>query len=473
VKAHSANVAELANMIESVSGNVVPAGHYPFLEETANKRAQANGLRDLSAYVRALASGGLAEEWAALLNLVTIKESFFFRGPQQFEGLRTTIIPSLIDHRRDTRRLRVWSAGCAHGEEPGTIAIALAEHPLLVTWEWSIDATDVDVEALELARIGVYDERAVAGVPTELRKRYFTPRVGGSQLSPLLRQRIHYQQVNLVHEPFPVPKQPYDLIFLRNVLIYFRESSQRRVLAGLASSLAEDGYFFLGPAETLWRLTDAFDPVDLGTCFCYRRRQVSDTADELNQRANRQAILQKARASPRRIAPPSSPMPATAARPNAPKPTPPRPKPVAVPNPPPAAAPLDTHQRLAHAARLLAESRVGEAAEAIGEAVRVDPSDPAGRALEGFLHDLAGRAEEAIVSYRACLFLDQGLYQVRLLLADALRRLGWQARADHEYRQVLTDLDRHSGRELSVFAELPVAGREQARRRARHSMSKH
>ena len=264
---------ELARLVEEVSGNVVPPAHLPFLEQAAAARVRATGHRDLAAYVASLRRGALAGEWSALLPLVTINESYLYRTPQHFAALERVLLPALMAARADRRRLRLWSAGCARGEEPATLAIVLAETPALAGWDWRILATDVDEVALAAARGGRFGERAVANVPPGHRERHFERQGGEYVLAPALRSRIEYRVLNLVHEPLVAAGGPFDVLFLRNVLIYFRPESQRRVAAAVAQHLAPDGRLFLGPAETLWQLTDALEPVDLGDCFCYRPRE--------------------------------------------------------------------------------------------------------------------------------------------------------------------------------------------------------
>ena len=138
-------VAELAVLVERVSGNVILPGHYPFLAETAKRRAVALRLPGLQAYVRALAHGDIPGEWSSLLPHVTIKEPFLFRHPQHFAALADTILPRLAAARGRERAIRVWSAGCANGEEPTTLAIVLAECGALAGREWSVLAIQVTV----------------------------------------------------------------------------------------------------------------------------------------------------------------------------------------------------------------------------------------------------------------------------------------------------------------------------------------
>ena len=222
---------------------------------------------------RYLASLLVRAEWESLIPLVTIKESYFFRAPQQFEIIRREILPQILQARAQTRQLRIWSAACARGEEPATLALLLSEEKALAGWSWSIVATDVDEEALAGARLGLYGDRAVAQVPPELLDRYFTRRGKLFELSSELRSHILYHSLNLAHPPFELPHPEYDLILLRNVLIYFRRPLQRRVVSQAGQLLSRHGYLFLGASETLWQIQDELEAVDLGSCFSYRHRR--------------------------------------------------------------------------------------------------------------------------------------------------------------------------------------------------------
>ncbi|HTQ80958.1 MAG TPA: CheR family methyltransferase, partial [Thermoanaerobaculia bacterium] len=266
----SPTVEQFASLIRERTGNVVPEERFALLEEVAERRARALSYPDVPTYLKALSSGLLAGEWDGLISLITIKESYFFRAPQQFEALRREILPRLLAARSGSRRLRFWSAACARGEEPSTLAILCAEEPALTGWQWSILATDVDEEALEGARRGLYGERAVSQVPPELLARHFTRRGKLYELDPRLRSTIDYQALNLAQSPLNLPEGEFDLILLRNVLIYFKRPLQRRVVGQVAERLASEGYMFLGASETLWQIEVELDPVDLGGCFCYR-----------------------------------------------------------------------------------------------------------------------------------------------------------------------------------------------------------
>lgn len=476
-------------MIRERTGNVIPPSRLPFLEEVAQRRAQGKGLPAVEEYVRALEADQMPAEWDNLIPLVTIKESYFFRAPQQWEIIRRQVLPELLQARFATRQLRVWSAACARGEEPATLAMILAEEKSLAHWNWSILATDVDEEALAGARLGLYGDRAVGQVPPEMLERYFSRRGKLFELSAEIRSRIHYMPLNLAHPPFDLPYPELDLILLRNVLIYFRRPLQRRVVLQVGNTLARDGYLFLGASETLWQVQEELEPVDLGSCFCYRHRRetregtAAAPASPNAPKRVRPPVLQepatriqpivvpdsRERDSRLRTHPGSSPgtngngQPGTApARPAAPSATPSKPA-----APPPAALPLGVQERLLQAARSLAANRIEEARKAIGEILALDPSEPTAHALEGFLHDVTGKTDEAVASYRAALYLDPELYQVRVLLADCLLRLGNRDRAEHHYREVLTHLSNGRERNLVVSAELPFPDRTRAQRRCR------
>ena len=299
-------------------------------------------------------------------------------------------------------------------------------------------ATDLDEEALAGARQGLYGERAVSQVPPELLARWFKRRGKLYELDAGLRSHIDYQQVNLAHAPFALPFTECDLVLMRNVLIYFRRPLQRWVVSQVAKLLAPEGCLFLGASETLWQIQDELESVDLGPCFAYRHRKSRAGAGGPGIRRRRSARrAAPPPETPRRRAPagPSqTPRDWSVARAAAVAPAGSRrprrrvPRRAAQPSgsgwwPPPGTSRPTASKR-----------RAGPSQAALA----ADPSEPAAHALEGFLHDLCGRTEEAVNSYRAALYLDPALFQVRVLLADCLLRLGNRDRAEHQFREVLT-----------------------------------
>jgi chemotaxis protein methyltransferase CheR len=454
----ASSLQQLVGLVREVTGNVVPAARLGFLEEVAQRRAHARGFGGVAEYVKALAANQIEGEWSSLIPLVTIKESYFFRAPQQFETIREQVLPALLRARAAARHLRIWSAACGRGEEPATLAMLLAEEAALAGWDWTIVATDLDEEALAGARLGLYGTRAVAQVPAPLLDRWFVRRGKLYELSAELRSHICYQPLNLAHGPFSLPLAELDLVLLRNVLIYFRRSLQRWVISQAARLLAPDGLLFLGASETLWQIQDELEAVDLGPCFAYRHRRSAPVVEKPVPAPARRA-QEEARERRPVTSGGQDPKDRKDRRVLRAEPTPPAPTAVAVT--------FGVHDRLLAAARELAENRVDDAGRTIEQALAADASEPSAHALAGFVYDLRGRADEAVASYRAALYLDPSLFQVRVLLADGLLRLGDRARAEHQFREVLSLLASGRERVLPLFDGLPLPDRERARRRSR------
>ncbi len=493
----------LVGLIREETGNVIPGARLGFLEEVAGRRSRAHGFAAAADYVRALASGMLEGEWEQLVSLITVKESYFFRAPQQFRAIERHVLPRLLrakaESGNDDRTLNIWSAASARGEEPATLALILAEHEALSSWDWRVVATDIDQEALAAARRGLYGERAVSQVPERLLERWFTQRGGLYELSPKIRSRIDYRHFNLASTPYRgLTSRPFDLVLLRNVLIYFRRPLQRRVVSEVIRNLSPHGYLFLGASETLWQIFDRLVPVDLGQCFAYRHPEQVELAEHTERRA---PVTRSPRRRPasERPKPPEVPrpprsLPSSLFRPEvAEEAAAEAPAPEPVPEEPP--PPLDgttvtdevrgddsdhpplrpggsAQDLLLRAAEELADNRLDTATRLTAEAREADPSEPAVYSLEGFLHDLQGRPDDAAKAYRAALYLDPDLYQARVLLADCHARLGSRQRSEREYRQVLAVLERGGARDLVLLEDLPFPNRARAQRLCRQALGR-
>lgn len=220
------------------------------VERRVRNRMIALGFRDflscLPVYLGRLRAD--REEAHRLLEHVTIKVSRFYRNRPTFDALRRDVLPALAA-RAAQRPLRIWSAGCAFGEEPYTLALLLAE----LGRDDVIDATDIDSFALERARAGVYLPEALEELPIELRERYFEPINLGKQLayriSEQLRTRVRFTHHDLTVSGATLQQAPFDLVACRNVLIYLQRDAQERAFQGLRSQVAEGGVLCLGEAE--------------------------------------------------------------------------------------------------------------------------------------------------------------------------------------------------------------------------------
>jgi len=180
---------------------------------------------------------------------VTVQESYFFRDKAPFEFFAKTILPQLVAARRATQQIRIWCAAAATGQEPYSLAMLIAEHEAeLAGYNVEIYATDYAKDALVRARRGLYSQFDVQrGLPVSLLVRYFDKRDKGWELKPDIRAMVKFSENNLLRE---VPGRGFDVIFCRNVLIYFDEPTKRKVLTGLADALDSDGWLVLGAAET-------------------------------------------------------------------------------------------------------------------------------------------------------------------------------------------------------------------------------
>jgi chemotaxis protein methyltransferase CheR len=213
-------------------------------------------------------------ELQRLVNRLTIGESYFFRNRPHFNALTADIIPGLIAANAASRRIRIWSAGCATGEEPYSLAILLEESfPDLRGWDVRITATDINTSFLERARQGLYTRWSFRGVEERLVEKYFRPEGGGYQrLDPAIARRVEFGWFNLSRPPFVgrVSAEPFDLVVCRNVLIYFSFELANRVVEALAQTLRPDGYLVVGHAESFPVLRE-LESVYSHAMYYYRR----------------------------------------------------------------------------------------------------------------------------------------------------------------------------------------------------------
>jgi len=218
----------------------------PLVTSRLLQRLAHHRLRSFSEYYRLISHGGSSETQIAL-DLLTTNETYFFREPKHFEFLRERVLPAC----RRGVRYRVWSAACSSGEEPWSIAMTFAE--ALPEGEWEIVASDLSTRVLERARDAQYAMERATHLPPPLLKKYCLRGVehqaGTFRIERSLRQHVQFMQVNLV-QPLP-DVGTFDLIFLRNVMIYFDVETKARVVRRLCEKLRPGGYFFCGHAETL------------------------------------------------------------------------------------------------------------------------------------------------------------------------------------------------------------------------------
>lgn len=238
------------------------------------KRLRARACDTIADYI-ALTRDDDAER-QEFVNSLTTNKTDFFREAHHFDYLRDTLIPQIRATGR--RRVRVWSAGCSTGEEPYTIAMTLREAcPAGEGWDVRVLASDIDTAVLAKAERGVYDEDRTSDIPPDLLHKYFLRGKGANAgtvaVRPDVRDLIAFRQINLIGDEWPV-RTTFDVIFCRNVVIYFDRETQRKLLTRFAAHLAPDGHLFLGHSENIFWMGDTFAPIG-GTV--YRPRDPSDT----------------------------------------------------------------------------------------------------------------------------------------------------------------------------------------------------
>lgn len=229
------------------------------LQRRINLRMEALGIDSFASYQAHLEVH--PGEFSDLLNTVLINVTSFFRDEDAWTSLRTQVIPAIIAEAHDERPIRIWSVGCASGEEPYSIAMLMAEQLGLAEFSRRVKvyATDLDEEALKTARLATYSTREVQGVPPEYLERYFERTNNHYVVSRDLRKYVIFGRHNVVHD---APISRIDLIICRNLLIYLESETQEVVLPRLHYALAPTGFLFLGKAETQLARSALFKPVD-------------------------------------------------------------------------------------------------------------------------------------------------------------------------------------------------------------------
>jgi chemotaxis protein methyltransferase CheR len=210
------------------------------------------------------------EHWASVADALAVPETYFWRQPEQILALSKFIAPAhFASH--PGRPLRIWSAACCSGEEPLSLAIALDQAGLLGTRPIEIVGSDASAALIERARRGVYGERSFRALPVQLRQRYFTAEPNGWRVDPRVHCAVRWEVSNLVEPDAVRALAAVDVIYCRNVFIYFAEETIASVVAAFAEGLAEDGHLFLGASESLGRIETAFELAELGGAFVYVR----------------------------------------------------------------------------------------------------------------------------------------------------------------------------------------------------------
>ncbi len=251
----------LRQFLKARSGLSLSAEKHYLVEGRLLPIARKSGLTDMAGLVGALRRPDAVALATEVVEAMTTNESYFFRDRTPFEQFRDVMLPALRQSRAASRRIRIWCAAAAAGQEPYSLAMSLREVAREWRgWQFEIVATDLSTSILERARSGLYSQFEVQrGLPVRLLIKYFAQAGERWQLVPELRDMVQFRPLNLLHDFSRLG--PFDVVFCRNVLIYFDQPAKTDVLNRLAGVTAGHGYLVLGAAETVVGLTDAFAPI--------------------------------------------------------------------------------------------------------------------------------------------------------------------------------------------------------------------
>jgi chemotaxis protein methyltransferase CheR len=241
----------LRKLIYDESGISLSDQKRTLLASRLSKRIHELGLATFSEYYEQVTEDPSHEEFMRMLDLISTNKTDFFREPKHFEFLRERILPEL----EQPKRIRIWSSACSTGEEPYTIAMTLFEHaPNPAQWDFKILASDLSTRVLAKAASGLYDQDRFRDVPPDILQRHFLrgkgDRAGLFKVKPHLASVIQFRRLNLMDDRFPI-KAPLDLIFCRNVMIYFDRPTQEKLVNKFHRYLKPGGYLFIGHSESL------------------------------------------------------------------------------------------------------------------------------------------------------------------------------------------------------------------------------
>ncbi|WP_349358191.1 protein-glutamate O-methyltransferase CheR [Stappia sp.] len=251
----------LKQYLKANSGLVLSNEKQYLVESRLLPVARRHGLASLGDLIQAMQRPGARQIATDVVEAMTTNESFFFRDATPFKHFREVMLPAMLKARADRRAVRIWCAAASTGQEPYSLAICLKEEAQKIGgFRFEIIGTDLSGEVLDKARGGIYSQFEVQrGLPIQMLLKYFTQKGDLWQINPELRSMVQWRKLNLL-ESFS-SLGTFDIVFCRNVLIYFDQPTKVDVLQRVSRQMAGDGYLVLGAAETVVGLTDAFRPV--------------------------------------------------------------------------------------------------------------------------------------------------------------------------------------------------------------------
>jgi chemotaxis protein methyltransferase CheR len=253
--------AYLSKWLYDRTGLVLGPDKLYLVESRLSPIARKYNLAGLDAIIVELRSGRAGEFATEVSDAMMTNESFFYRDVKPFDQFRDLVLPALLQARAAVRRIRIWSAASSTGQEPYTLAMLIKEaEAKLQGWKVEIVGTDISKEALDRAKAGLYTQFEVQrGLPIQMLMKYFKQQGDRWQISDALKQMVQFREFNLLQDPTTLGQ--FDVVFCRNVLIYFDQATKGAVLGRIAKLMPADGYLYLGGAETVLGISDRFAPI--------------------------------------------------------------------------------------------------------------------------------------------------------------------------------------------------------------------
>lgn len=264
---------QLRDFIYEKSGIFIPDTKRYFLENRLGRRIVERNFKSAQEYLYLLKYGEDRQELSKLFDLVTTNETFFFREPQQLDVFATEVLDRIMAENAQAGRrdIRIWSAACSTGEEPYTLCLMLVNRQGAASFRKDIVASDISEAVLESARAGIYGSYSIRNVADDVLRDFFTKDNHRYHLSPKLKSMVRFLRINLIDSREVSKMRGMDVIFCRNVLIYFDDKAKHRAVANLYDSLRPGGYLIIGTSESLHNITRAFRPVIINRVIVYQK----------------------------------------------------------------------------------------------------------------------------------------------------------------------------------------------------------
>ncbi len=433
-------LARLSTFVETRMGLNFPQARQCDLERGIRSAAGAFGFNDVDSCMEWLLSTPLSTgQIKTLAAHLVVGETYFFRDAKVFEILETQMLPGIINSRRGgEQNLRIWSAGCSTGEEPYSLALLLARIlPDLQEWNISILATDISAESLEKASEGVYGEWSFRDTQNWVKDRYFKKIKQKYQIDSRIKRMVTFFSLNLAEDPYPAvvnATNAMDIIFCRNVLMYFSRDRANAVIHNLAHCLVDGGWLVISPVEAPGiGLSPLLQPVHFPGAILYRR-------EERPKKGGRPISL----------------------------PAPPQFKKKSMVPVRAKAAPAKRHdtirlvaegkkcdaEKMSDQVRLLANlGKLTDALALCGEALQADKLDPSLHYLQATILQEMGKAEEAVASLKRAIYIDQDFVIAHFALGHLLQRQGRKRESGKHLETARSLLQSHRGEDILPDAE--------------------